>query len=47
MSDEEREKVIEMLKQILIVEDEEIKDYAIESLIDMLEDNNHKLKRDI
>ena len=38
MTDELRKKVIRMLRQILLVDDEEIRQYALESLIEMLEE---------
>lgn len=40
MKNDLRERVIVILKQLLQIEDGEIKDCAIESLIEMLEDCN-------
>jgi hypothetical protein len=45
MTNELRLKVIRMLKQILLVEDEEIRQYAIESLIEMLEEEEEPQRK--
>ena len=42
MTKKEKEKIIAILKQILFTEDVEIKDCALESLIEMLEDSTSK-----
>lgn len=42
MLNEERKKIVVMLKEILSVEDTEIKNCAIESLIEMLQDRTNK-----
>ena len=46
MTDEFRAKVIQILRQIMLVEDMEIKNCAIESLIEMLEEEGEFEKRD-
>ena len=42
MNEVERDRLISILRQIILVEDVEIKDCALESLIDMLEDKVYK-----
>ncbi len=45
MTDELGQRVIRMLRQILLVEDEEIRQYAIESLIELLEEELSSRKK--
>lgn len=47
MKDAEREKIIRILKVLLVIDDQEITRYTIESLIEELEDVLRKGKRQL